>query len=227
MKRNFKILSLIFLSVFIFKIQADAQQYRKYYQKSGKLVQKMTGAASGTQTVYWDDYGNKELTITDMSMMGMSQKQTALVLGKDMYTWNDAEPTVYHIDNSIVDEYEKRNFTAEDFEKLSSEMMQQSGFEKKGTETIAGKECTLWENPDGIKLWGWKNLTLQIDMNVMGMSIKYETVSLDLDTDIPADVFQLPEGKTVEDQVMTEEQQQKQQQTIEIMNNMTKSGDSN
>lgn len=226
MKKNSNVLIILMLATFVFQINANAQEFKKYYQKSGKLVQKLTGSATGTQTIIWDDYGNKELTMSDMSMMGMSQKQSSLIIGKDMYSWNSMEPTVAHMQNGIAEEYQKRNYTADDFAQLANEMMEQSGFVKKDNETLMGKECTVWENSQGIKVWGWKNLTLQMTMNAMGMSLKYEPVSLDLDINIPAGTFDLPKDKTVEDKT-DEKKEAENKKMIELMDNMSKTGTNN
>ncbi len=222
MKKNSNVLIFLLLTAFVLQVNVNAQEFKKYYQKSGKLVQKLSGAASGSQTIYWDDFGNKELTESEMNMMGMSMKQSSLILGKDMYTWSSSDPNVYHIDDGITEEFEKRNFTADDFARLSEEMMKQSGFEKKGNETIMGKNCTIWENTEGIKVWAWKNLTLQMVMNVMGMNMKYETVSLDLNTDISGSIFEFPKDKTLQEKESDEKTQAEKEKTIEILNNMSK-----
>jgi hypothetical protein len=224
MKKNSHVLIFLLLAAFVLQVNINAQEFKKYYQKSGKLEQKLSGAASGSQTIYWDDFGNKELTESEMNMMGMSMKQSSLILGKDMYTWSSTEPNVYHIKDDITEEFEKRNFTADDFARLSEEMMKQSGFEKKGNETIMGKNCTIWENTEGIKVWTWKNLTLQMLVNAMGMNIKYETVSLDLNTDILGSVFEFPKDKTLQEKEPDEKAQAEKQKTIEILNNMSKTG---
>ncbi|MCF6239812.1 MAG: hypothetical protein L3J74_00535 [Bacteroidales bacterium] len=226
MKKKSKFLIILFLSVFVLQINVNAQDFKKYYQKSGKLVQKLTGSATGEQTIIWDDYGVKELTISKINMMGMSMEQYTLYINNDLYTWGNQEPTVKHFSDDAVKELTKRKYTADDYANLGKEMMKQSNFIEKGKETVLGKNCIVWENPDGIKLWGWKNLTLKMEMNVMGMSLKYEPVSLDIDISIPSETFDLPKDKTVEENTDVKKLNENAKM-IEIMDNMSKTGTNN
>ncbi len=226
MKKNFNVLIILMLAIFVFQINTNAQEFKKYYQKSGKLVQKLTGNATGEQTLIWDDYGAKELTISKMNMMGMSIEQYALYVNNNFYTWGNQEPNVKHFSDDAVEELAKRKYTADDYANLSKEMMKQSKFVEKDSETVLGKNCIVWENPDGIKIWGWKNLTLQMTMNAMGMSLKYEPVSLELDIDVPASTFNLPKDKTVEEKI-DQSKENNSAKMIEIMDNMSKTGTNN
>ncbi len=226
MKKNLNVLIILMLAVFAFQINTKAQNFKKYYQKSGKLVQKLTGSATGEQTIIWNDYGAKELTISKMNMMGMAIEQYMLYVDNNLYTWGNQEPTVTHFTDDAIDELSKRKYTADDYANLSKELMKQSNFVEKDNETLLGKDCIVWENTEGIKIWSWKNLTLQMTMNAMGMSLKYEPVSLELDIDVPASTFNLPKDKAVEEKV-DESKSANSAKMIEIMDNMSKTGTNN
>ncbi len=78
---------------------------------------------------------------------------------------------------------------------MSEATLKQLGYSKTGTGVILGKTCVIWE---GIgKSWAWKNISLKAVVKMMGISITYEPVSLDLDFNVPANVFELPAGKKV------------------------------
>ena len=224
---------LLIFTVLSVQISTTAQEFHKYYHKSGKLIQKISGSATGTQTLYWDDYGNKEYQSVDMTldMMGMTQKSTETYLtnGLDTYHWNNQSPDVYHTKESLTEEFKNRNYTADDYARLSSKMLEKNGFSKKAEkETVSGKDCDVWEMTGQAvtRIWGWKNLTLKMEMNVMGMSINYEPQSLELNITVPASIFEVPSGKNVVEETQPDEKKQaEKEEMLEIMNNMSKTGD--
>ncbi|OQY04026.1 MAG: hypothetical protein B6I20_03830 [Bacteroidetes bacterium 4572_117] len=193
-----KIASLSFILI-ILSGSAYAQKYQKYYQKSGKLVQKIVGNSEGTSTTYWDEYGYKEVkieeTVTKIFGMSTKTKKTNLMLGSVMYEWEEKGDKVTKMTNDIAASWEKGNYTAKQVEDMSIATLKQLGYSKTGTETILGKTCDVWE---GIgKSYAWKNLSLKAVVKMMGISITYEPVSLDLDINVPSNVFELPKGKKV------------------------------
>ena len=169
-----KILSLSFI-LLILSGSVSAQKYRKYYQESGKLVQKITGNSKGTLTTYWDDYGYKEVklekTVTKMFGMTTETNKTTLMLGSVLYEWEEKGDKVTKITNDIAKTWEDGNYTAKQVEDMSIATLKQLGYTKTGTEVILGKTCDVWEGVG--KSWAWKNLSLKAVVNVMGISITY------------------------------------------------------
>ncbi len=198
---------LLVLAIALLTINAaNAQKYKKYYQKSGKLVQNITGNSKGTSVTYWDDYGYKEVkiekTVTKMFGITSEDEKTSLMIGSKLYTWSEKEDKVTKMTNDIAQTWEQGNYTAEQVGAMSEATLKQLGYKKTGTEVLLGKSCDVWE---GIgKSWAWKNLNLKAVVKMMGVSITYEPVSLDLDSSVPSNVFDLPVGKEVvnaEDQI--------------------------
>jgi hypothetical protein len=185
---------------------ANAQKYKKYYQKSGKLVQNITGNSKGTCTTYWDDYGYKEVkienTVTKMFGITSEDKKTTLMIGSKLYTWSKNDDKVTKMTNDIAQTWEQKNYSAEQVGAMSEATLKQLGYKKTGTEVLLGKTCDVWE---GIgKSWAWKNLNLKAVVKMMGVSITYEPVLLDVESNVPSSVFELPEGKKIvnaEDQI--------------------------
>jgi len=220
MKSAYKNLMCLFIFLLL-PFFVRSQEFKKYEYKSGKLEQKITGNVTGTNIVYWDDFGNKELTVLDISFFGNSQKQTILSVGEDIYTWKDKDTVINHASNEVMGKFIEHHFTPDDFARLSSKLMEKSGFVQKGTDTLMDKVCIIWENQQGGKIWAWKNLTLQMEMNMGGMSMKYEPVSLSLDTKLPENTFKLPDFKIIDQNTGTNEAEK--QMMLEIINEMFES----
>lgn len=195
LKRFLLVLTVISLTI----VATNAQKYKKYYQKSGKLEQKLSGNSKGTSVTYWDDYGYKEVkiekTITKMFGIKSETNKTSLMIGSTMYEWEENGESMTKVTIDMVKTWEEGNYTADQVAQSSIATMKSLGYEKKGTETILGKTCDVWE---GIgKSWAWKNLSLKAVVKVMGMEIAYEPVSIELDCDVPANLFEIPTGKKI------------------------------
>ena len=190
---------LFLMIVVLTSSTVNAQKYKKYYQKSGKLVQNIVGNSKGTSITYWDDYGYKEVkierTVTKMFGMKSEEKKTSLMIGSQLFTWDDKTDKVTKMTNDIAQTWEKDNYTAEQVGDMSEATLKQLGYSKTGTEIILGKTCDVWEGLG--KSWAWKNISLKAVVKMLGISITYEPVSLDLDCNVPASVFELPAGKKV------------------------------
>ncbi len=193
-----KIASISFFLV-LFTVSVHAQKYQKYYQESGKLVQKIEGNSSGTLITYWDYFGYKEVkiekTVTKIFGISTETNKTTLTIGSVIYEWEENENIVTKMTSDIAATWEKENYTAKQVENMSIATLKQLGYKKTGTEVLLGKTCDVWE---GIgKSWAWKNLSLKAVVTVMGITINYEPVSLSLTEDVPFTLFELPKGKKV------------------------------
>lgn len=195
LKRFLLVLTVVSLTI----VTTNAQKYKKYYQKSGKMEQKLSGNSKGTCITYWDDYGYKEVkiekTVTKVFGIKNETNKTSLMIGSTMYEWEENSETMTKVTIDMAKTWEDGNYTADQVAQSSIATMRSLGYEKKGTETILGKTCDVWE---GIgKSWAWKNLSLKAVVKVMGMEIAYEPVSLELDYNVPANLFEIPSGKKI------------------------------
>ena len=106
LKINLKRIASLSLMLIILSGSSYAQKYRKYYQESGKLVQKITGNSKGTLTIYWDDFGYKEVkiekTVTKIFGMTSESNKTNLMIGSVMYEWEEKGDKVTKMTNDIA-----------------------------------------------------------------------------------------------------------------------------
>jgi hypothetical protein len=210
-----KSFSLAIIALFAFALSfssANAQKYKKYPHKSGKISYELSGDSKGTRTIYWDDYGMKELTeehsVTKTWGMKSEANTYVLVLGKDVYSWNDDKDkeNVYLSSNPIAEAWMEDGKNNKEVEKSSKDIMVGMGFEKIGDENYKGKNCEIWKGMGGAKTWTWKTYSLKTDVSMLGIDIVAEAKDMDFGASVPGEKFEYPKGREL---IESDEQMQK------------------
>ena len=176
------------------------QDFKRYQFKSGKVVYKMSGIQTGTETLYFDDYGRKEVHFNKsvIDMMGVKQKSNTQTImeGKYIYTIDLEKNTGQKMENPLYEMFSDED----DLQKVGEDIMKKMGGKKVGTETLNGKECEIWEvQKMGGKIWVWNSLAIRTVVNMMGMNITQEAESIETDTDVSPDLFKIPKGIEIKD----------------------------
>jgi len=164
-----------------------------YTFESAKIVSEMTMMGQKTtSTVYIDDYGKK--MVTDMDMLGM--KMRTIILGDYSYMLDMAKKTGQkYLTAGAENDEEFSVDEISDIESLTTEQLSAKGIKKVGTEKVLDYDCTIYEMTEEgqtVKMWIWKNYPLKIVSNAEGMEIKSVVTSLEIDADIPANMFEVP-----------------------------------
>ncbi len=189
-----KYFSILFIVLIVTSI-ALAQNLKRYEFKSGKVVYQSSGSLTGTETMYFDNYGMLEVknTKSSLEMMGIKRVTDAKVIMKDkwVYSIDNTTGEANRMENPIYSMFPEGG----DLEKAGEEMMINMGGKNVGTETILGKECEIWEIKKLMsKVWVWKSIPLKSEVNMMGISINQIATSVEVDIDISPDEFKIPEG---------------------------------
>jgi hypothetical protein len=183
-----------------------------YGEKSGIVTYKpmdMMGVKV-TQTLYFADYGKKEMreTMVEGNMMGMDMRQHTIDIrdGNIMYHY-ELENMSGGQDRATKNVY-KSTLTPEMFEQmnvgtLSEKLKKQLSFKDEGKETVAGLEGNKYSivpdsaNPAN-RITGvhFKNIPIKITMGQMEIIAD----KVDLNTTVPDEKFNIPAGYTVMDQ---------------------------
>jgi hypothetical protein len=183
-----------------------------YGEKSGIVTYKpldMMGVKV-TQTLYFDDYGKKEMreTMVEGNMNGMDMRQHTIDMrdGNTMYHY-ELENVSGGQDRATKNVY-KTILTAEMLESmnvasLSAKLKTKLGYKEEGKETVAGMEGTKYSiAPDSLnpsnRITGVQYKNIQIKISMGQMEIIADKV--DLGAKVPAEKFKIPEGYTVMDQ---------------------------
>ncbi len=184
---------------------------KRYNVKSGIVKYKTdikgkvmgsTIKGSGTEALYFKDWGAVELKKTDekktthINIFG--QKKTEV---EETHTINKLDNgKSYSVDmkNKII--YVRRDPAMEmiktfgngDAAKTGEKMLESIGGKKTGQEKILGYTCDVWQIPGG-KQWIYKGVPLKFQMTVMGITTTNEATEAKFDTTVPDTYFKLPD----------------------------------
>jgi hypothetical protein len=183
-----------------------------YGEKSGIVTYKpmdMMGVKV-TQTLYFDDYGKKEMreTMVEGNMMGMEMRQHTVDIrdGNSIYHY-ELENVSGGQDRATKNAY-KSSITPEMFEQmnissLSEKLKTKLGYKDEGKETVAGVEGIKYSiAPDSAnpanRITGvhFKNIPIKISMGQMEIIAE----KIDFGASVPAEKFKVPQGYTILDQ---------------------------
>lgn len=185
---------------------------KKYEIKSGIVHYKpfeMMGVKT-TQTLYFDDYGSKEVheTNVEANMMGYTSKEQKIVLISDGYSFSFDMIKMKNGKDELVKEAKKTKMLSMGEMNtgaamaMGEEMKKQMDFKEEGAETVAGvtgKKISMVMNkqkPDQrIFTVTYKNIMLKTDMG----GIKIEAEKVEKNVDIPATKFEVPAGYKIID----------------------------
>ena len=178
MKRILSICAVLLVAV-------TAMGQNRYGIKSGsyKTEMDMMGQTI-TNTTYFDDYGAKE--VTSMNMMGM--EMTQLMKDGTMYFINKGEKSVQEMPGR-----ESINYL-----NLTDEVIAKNKIKEIGTETVAGKECTIYTAEVSqmgqtakatVSVWNGFVMKSSIDMGGFAMTQKIVEVN---EGPVDAALFEIP-----------------------------------
>jgi len=210
-----------------FTLTMYAQDFRKYAKKSGHVEYKLSGDATGTNIVYWDDWGRKEIQIQDSktTVWGMTNEEnkTTLMLGTVIYTWKKGDNEIQKSENPMAKIWKDKNYTEKDIDKFSKQTLETGGFKKTGEEIVDGKICEVYEGLGG-KLWIWKNNQVAIKTNIklLGINIISEATKIDLNANVPASVFELPKDMEIVEVKNNNQQANEPQDVQSALKNLLK-----
>ncbi|NOT51572.1 MAG: hypothetical protein HOP10_09870 [Chitinophagaceae bacterium] len=142
------------------------------------------GNETGTETLYFEDYGNRAVLVVDKKSKYGKTSQTQI--------WKDKKTT-------IID-HEKKTVATSGFRPKATEppaiadtddnTKKNIGYEKLTNESVAGKNCEVWFNAkQNFKYCLWNKIALK---EVLGTSINREATAVDEISEIPASVMEVP-----------------------------------
>ena len=174
---------------------------RRYKMKSGVVEYTVNGPQQGVEILYFDDWGMREATHTNLvlELMGFKQKTNTLTILKDgnTYTIDLAKRTGTKMETPMMKDLTARmEAEGKDMTDFGEEMMIQMGGKKVGTEEVLSKKCGVWVIEQmGTKAWVYKGLTLKSITRMAGMEITkiatkfQENASIDdSKLEIPSDI---------------------------------------
>jgi hypothetical protein len=175
--------------------------FKRYGIKSGIITYKVTGINTGTETIYFDQYGMREAKYsqTESNVFGMKTQNNglSLLIGIQQYEIDLTAKTGTHLVNPIL---EKIVENGEDLGEVGEQMLIDMGGEKLGTEEFMGKTCDKWTvSSMAADMLIYKQMTLKMHSSIMGLTLDIEVTDLKENVAIPEEKFTIPEGITLQD----------------------------
>jgi hypothetical protein len=209
-----KNLSILFSLLFAMSgCSGNAQNELKRYDVKSGIVEYVTTTSgkvmgstidgSGTETLYFKDWGTLELKES------VSSQTTTMKFLGNASTETEETHTMVKLDNGesfSVDFNKKKIYASRDMVmdmvianhpnadagEVGESMLESMGGKKTGTEKFLGYTCDIWEIMGG-KQWIHKGLMLKMEMTVLGITTKTEATSVKLDVSVPDAKFDLPD----------------------------------
>ena len=178
---------------------------KRYYVESAIIKYKISGNTTGTEDVYFDNWGERETkitkSVTETTFFGIKNKQeenTLNILDGDISYGIDLKKKtgVKTLNAGITTMSAMGNGRSP--RTMGKDMLIQMGGKKIGEEEILGKQCEVWKAL-GTKLWLWKGIPLKISSNILGIKRTEEAVELKTNIQIDESIFAVPENIKITD----------------------------
>lgn len=170
---------------------------RRFGHKSGMVKMKSQGGTSMTSTMYFDDFGAKMSTETDIHD-SLNGKPLTI---SNISVLRDGVSVLYDplkkVGRRSASSDAAMNYYPR-FDALSAQERTQIAYKPLGKRTIAGKECeghSFERNSIVLRVWTWDGIPLRTESQFSpSQSLVMEAESIDLDAQVPADKFDVPAG---------------------------------
>jgi len=173
------------------------QRYPKihiYPFKTGIITYKIDGRQKGKETIYFDHYGLRELTLTETYVDTFKIKKMLLLDNKYVY----AIDLDHHIGNVAKSGLTKNMKEGDRYNAILGIRMKNLKLHQNGRQYFKGKNCSIWVSDNGnTKVWTWQGLILKkvLYKNKLPDSI-LEATDIKTDVRVSNERFLLPPGIT-------------------------------
>jgi hypothetical protein len=162
----------------------------KYSVKSGIVEYKieMMGM-NGTQTLYFDNYGNTEANLTALDVMGTKSESVTITKDGTVYNFVPA--------NKTGSKTTAMAGASVNFENLTDQVIKEWNLKKEGRENILGKECDKFSMDNQAMsmkgyYWVWKGVALKVDATISTVKMQMDATIFQDNVNIPAEKFDIP-----------------------------------
>lgn len=176
-------------------------EYKRYKYKSGYIEYKFTGEQTGSETLYFDNYGMTLARHTNAYLKSedgnKSFQKLDLIKGGHQYLIDlktnsgtrTPDPTIQGLEEGEV--HDLTNLSEENFLKL--------GAEKIGMDKVAEKNCTVWELSNlHLKVWIWEGFILRTTTKKPGSGeINMYAWDVQMNAPVPEDKLRVPPGANI------------------------------
>ena len=193
---------LLIAALFAFCVGMQAQE-KLYEVKSGIITMQMDMMGRPVvQEIYFDDYGAKQATLSEMR----GRKTRAVAVNGETLMINDEEKTAMKMPGMGMGMMGGGSASKINFLNKDEKYLKKNKVKEIGTDTYLGRECTKYSVAvfmmgQVVKqtVWVYKGITLKSSMNTDFGEMVQQATNLVEDADIPAAMFEVPEGITIQE----------------------------
>lgn len=200
------------------KTEQQEPKLKRYEVKTGAVKYKLSISGSvmgseilgsGTENLYFKDWGNIELVeekstrTTNTNIFG--KKNTDISTTHTMSKLNNGES--YHVDFNRKQIFLRRDMAMELNKKFANgavhktgkKMLEEVGGKLIGNQNFLGYDCELWD-VHGAKQLMYKGIVLKLEMTMMGVKTVKEAVSIQLNANVADSNFKLPDFPVIKEE---------------------------
>jgi hypothetical protein len=182
---------IVLVASFIYFLQVHPINNTESFPfKSGMIKYEFEGRMTGTELIYFDNYGDLYCSIKTLSQTndGNSSKISTLCIrcydSTIICDLNDQNGLMKLIRATESDNKNKI---------ISEKMLEYMGYNKIGTKRVSGILCNSYSGESG-NMCVWNNIILKLEIVIMSIHVNMEAVDVRMGIDVPSSTFELPEN---------------------------------
>lgn len=181
-----KLIALFVLAIVSLFPNNSKQNLQEYVFKSGMIKYKLEGRISGTEQIYFDDYGKLfyDLKTINRNKTEYSDITLNILCYDTIITIKEIDHTAIKSTVSDLNLKNKHNL-------INPELLIEMGYTKTSDEKVSGIVCEKYSGENG-NMWVWNNIILKSEIEIMGIIIYSEAIEIITGIDIPKTKFQIP-----------------------------------
>jgi hypothetical protein len=182
--------------------QMVAAGYKRYGVEKGTLVFQYTGAVSGTDYIYFDNWGWREAkytrTKTEIGTFKEEANMVQYIDGENRNMYNPATNKTRYFDGRqaivVADKYGTKDMVA-----FNDVLTRNMGGRPDGKVMVGNIECDAWYiEKHQAHLFMWQGITMGEESYVNGIMVGRTCTSIELKKNPPLDKLVLPKGAVLE-----------------------------
>lgn len=178
-----------------------AAGYKRYGVEKGTLVFQYTGISSGTDYIYFDNWGWREAKYSRVTTkLGTFSEETNAVQyldGENRYVYQNATNKAKYYDGRQAVTVAEQSGT-KDLAAYADVMLRNMGAKQNGKSKIQNIDCDVWTIEEkNVKLFMWKGITMGEESYVNGNPVGRKLMQVELDKNPPLEKLLLPKGAVV------------------------------
>lgn len=196
-----KFTALLIIALFV-STNLFSGHYKKYNDKTGKLVYTLSGSINGEYIYIWDDWGYKELleqkTTTKVFGFKSEDHNFSLVQGKFTYNWKEGDDQITKMENPALSAFDDGKYNQKEIEKTAEEILKALKFEYQGKEMCEGKLCHKWIGESiGTTTWYWNTYSIKSNVKMMGIEYTMVVKEMNLGAAVDKSLLEIPKNKKI------------------------------